>query len=86
MNGFRACHKRDGAALVKYLAWLENELVINENTNLNEFDAALKLSEFRKQQQYFMGESFETISSTGNYIRLYRIERCYYSLLSHKRK
>jgi Xaa-Pro aminopeptidase len=47
------------------LAWLENELVVNDRKDLNEYDAALKLCEFRKQQELFMGESFETISSSG---------------------
>lgn len=37
------CHVRDGAALSSYLAWLENELVVNNNESLNEYTAALVL-------------------------------------------
>lgn len=65
IKGFRDCHVRDGAALVRYFAWLENELIREKNTKLTEYDAALKSKEFRKQGKYFIGESFECISSTG---------------------
>lgn len=31
------CHVRDASALCSYFAWLENELVVKKNTELNEF-------------------------------------------------
>lgn len=40
IKGMKESHIRDGAALVRYFAWLENELIKNKNTNLNEFQAA----------------------------------------------
>lgn len=47
MQGFRDCHVRDGVALVRYFAWLENELAQGAG-DLREFEAASKLEEFRK--------------------------------------
>lgn len=64
IEGFKACHTRDGAALCNYFAWLENELV-NKGARLSEVDAADKLESFRKEQDKFVGLSFTTISSTG---------------------
>ncbi|GAA5853198.1 hypothetical protein JCM8547_000238 [Rhodosporidiobolus lusitaniae] len=61
--GFRACHIRDGAALVRYFSWLEREL--KKGGELREYEAALKLEEFRSQLPHFRGLSFSTISSTG---------------------
>lgn len=46
LEGMRACHIRDGAALSKYFAWLEEELVAKE-TRLDEVQAADKLEELR---------------------------------------
>lgn len=64
IQGLIESNLRDAAALVRYLAWLENELIVNK-TQLNEYDAAEKCEEFRKQGDFFMGLSFDTISSTG---------------------
>lgn len=64
LEGFRACHIRDGAALTEYFAWLENELV-NKGTVLNEVDGSDKLEEIRSRHKDFVGLSFDTISSTG---------------------
>lgn len=64
MEGMRACHIRDGSALVEYFAWLENQLV-TEKATLDEVTAADKLQELRSKQKNFVGLSFDTISSTG---------------------
>lgn len=64
LEGMRACHIRDGAALSEYFAWLENEL-INKKTVLDEVDAADKLEQIRSKHDLFAGLSFDTISSTG---------------------
>ncbi|KAF8581277.1 Creatinase/aminopeptidase [Ramaria rubella] len=63
LEGFRQCHIRDGAALVKYFAWLEEEL--NKGSSISESQAAAKLKEYRSTLPLFKGLSFETISSTG---------------------
>lgn len=62
-SGMRKCHIRDGAALIKYFSWLEEEL--GKGTVLDEVQAADKLEEIRKTGENFMGLSFDTISSTG---------------------
>lgn len=63
LEGMRACHIRDGAALIEYFAWLEKEL--QSGTKIDEVEGADKLEEFRKKQKHFVGLSFDTISSTG---------------------
>ncbi|CAM1510300.1 Fc.00g006350.m01.CDS01 [Cosmosporella sp. VM-42] len=64
LAGMRACHIRDGAALIEYFAWLEDQLVTRKVV-LDEVDAADKLEQLRVKQQDFVGLSFPTISSTG---------------------
>lgn len=64
LKGMRECHIRDGAALIQYFAWLEDQLV-SKAAQLNEVQAADKLEEFRSQKDRFAGLSFPTISSTG---------------------
>jgi Xaa-Pro aminopeptidase len=65
IQGFRDCHLRDGVAIVRYLAWLENEILNNKRTDITEYSGTLQLLAFRKEQELFMGESFNTISSSG---------------------
>ncbi|TPX77230.1 hypothetical protein CcCBS67573_g01472 [Chytriomyces confervae] len=65
IQGFRNSHIRDAASLCQFFAWLENELVVENNTNITEVDAADKLEEFRSKREHFVGLSFDTISSTG---------------------
>ena len=47
MEGMRACHIRDGAALTEYFAWLEDQL-INKGAKLDEVEAADKLEQIRR--------------------------------------
>lgn len=64
LKGMRECHIRDGAALTEFFAWLEDRL-LRQKTVLDEVDAAEKLEEIRSKHKYFVGLSFDTISSTG---------------------
>ncbi|KAG2236006.1 hypothetical protein INT48_004336, partial [Thamnidium elegans] len=64
LSGMRACHLRDGAALIHYFAWLEQKLLSGEK--LDEVDAADRLEQFRAAQEHFVGLSFATISSSGS--------------------
>ncbi|KFY39396.1 hypothetical protein V494_03998 [Pseudogymnoascus sp. VKM F-4513 (FW-928)] len=64
LEGMRACHIRDGAALTEFFAWLENELIENKAT-VDEVQALDKLEEIRSKHKHFVGLSFDTISSTG---------------------
>lgn len=43
--GFRASHVRDGAALARYFAWLEEQL--NNGARLTESEGADKLEAYR---------------------------------------
>jgi Xaa-Pro aminopeptidase len=63
IEGFRQSHIRDGAALARYFAWLEEQL--ENNIELTESQGADKLEEFRSELDLFRGLSFTTISSTG---------------------
>jgi len=49
VEGFRQCHIRDGAALCRFFAWLQEELTVKNNTTLNEVNSADRLEEFRSQ-------------------------------------
>jgi Xaa-Pro aminopeptidase len=60
----KQAHFRDGAAMVKFLSWLEKEVPKGLVTELS---AAKKIEEFRRQQDLFMGLSFKTISSYGSH-------------------
>jgi Xaa-Pro aminopeptidase len=60
--GFKNAHIRDGAAMVKFLCWLEKNI---GTTEITEVSAAAKAAEFRAQNDLFKGMSFETISSYG---------------------
>jgi len=45
LEGFRQCHIRDGVALARYFAWLEEQL--NKGSQLNECQAADQLEKYR---------------------------------------
>ncbi|EGR1307448.1 aminopeptidase P family protein [Vibrio cholerae] len=61
--GMRACHIRDGAAMVQFLAWLDNE-VANGRLH-NEAELADRLEAFRRQDPTLVDLSFDTISAAG---------------------
>ncbi|KAH9015896.1 putative Xaa-Pro aminopeptidase P [Lactarius hengduanensis] len=63
VEGFRASHIRDGSALIRYFAWLEEQL--NQGVKLSESQGADQLEKFRSELLLFKGLSFPTISSTG---------------------
>ncbi|CAK5272064.1 unnamed protein product [Mycena citricolor] len=64
LEGFRQSHIRDGAALARYFAWLEEQL--NSGAKLDENQVAEQLEAFRSELDLFRGLSFPTISSTGS--------------------
>jgi Xaa-Pro aminopeptidase len=45
LEGFRQCHIRDGAALARYFAWLEEQL--QNGAEITESQGADKLEQFR---------------------------------------
>lgn len=65
LEGMRQAHVRDGVALVKFLSWLEAELVEKHNTQLTEHTASEQLERFRQRQDRFVSLSFDTIMGCG---------------------
>jgi Xaa-Pro aminopeptidase len=79
IEGFRQSHIRDGAALARYFAWLEEQL--QHGVELNESQGADQLEKFRsyvppyfnpthtylghRELDLFRGLSFPTISAAG---------------------
>ncbi|MDL2322559.1 aminopeptidase P family protein [Bacteroidales bacterium OttesenSCG-928-A17] len=61
--GFRNAMRKDGVALVKFLIWLEERL--ESEQSFRELDVSNMLRHYRKEQDFFFGESFETISAYG---------------------
>lgn len=57
--GMVACHERDGAAMVRFLRWLEEAV---PRGGVTEISAADRLEEFRREGDHFQGLSFRTIS------------------------
>ena len=62
LDGTRAAHRRDGAALTKFLAWFASNAT---SGTLDELAAAAELRAFRDGNELFQGLSFETISGAG---------------------
>lgn len=62
LEGMRSAHRRDGAALVKLMAWFDREA---ESGKLTELDVEEKLASFRAEGSLYRGPSFETIAGAG---------------------
>lgn len=62
ISGTEAAHIRDGAALTRFLHWLDTEA---QSGSVTEIDAALKLESFREALGNLDDISFETISGAG---------------------
>jgi len=62
IRGARTAHKRDGAAMVRFLAWLDDTA---EAGKVDEVAAAAKLEAFRRKTGELKDLSFDTISAAG---------------------
>ena len=62
--GMRACHVRDGVAMVNFLYWFEKHF---GKERITEITVGEKLKEFRSEQAHFMGEGFSPIISFGHH-------------------
>ena len=60
--GARAAHKRDGAVMARFLAWLDRQV---ETGTLDEIGAARQLESLRSETQALKDISFDTISGAG---------------------
>lgn len=63
-DGMQAANVRDCAAIIKYFAFLEQELRKPDHS-LDEYTGARKVEAFRAEHEWYMGPSFDTISSIG---------------------
>jgi Xaa-Pro aminopeptidase len=63
LDGTREAHRRDGAAVTRFLAWLAREA---PKGGLREIAASDRLEAFRKEGEYFRDLSFPTISGAGS--------------------
>ena len=61
-DGMRRAHVLDGVACTKFIFWLKNHV---GKEKITELSATEKLLEFRKAQDGFIEESFETIMAYG---------------------
>ena len=62
INGAREAHKRDGAAVCEFLAWLSREA---QTGQLSEHDTQSYLETCRRRQPLWQDSSFPTISAAG---------------------
>lgn len=62
LDGTRAAHRRDGAAVTRFLHWLKADA---EGGRVSELAAADRLAAFRRDGAHFRGLSFPTISGAG---------------------
>ena len=62
LKGTRTAHRRDGAALTRFLHWLS---ATASQGGLTELTAAERLRAFRAEDKLFRGPSFSTISGAG---------------------
>jgi len=60
--GARQAHRRDGAAVVRFLAWLEREAPLGK---LSEIDTVKALESFRRESGLLKDISFPTIAGSG---------------------
>jgi len=63
LEGFRQCHIRDGAALTAFFHWLET--FVKGGGLISEYQAAMRLEEFRGKMKDHRGPSFTTIAAYG---------------------
>ena len=61
LDGIRAAHRRDGAALTRFLAWLASA----PPGSITELDAVDRLAAMRAGGEHYRGASFDTISGAG---------------------
>lgn len=64
LEGFRQSHIRDGAAWVRWAAWLEEHVKVH-HAKIDEWEAAVKFQDIRQQLSLYAGDSYDAISAAG---------------------
>lgn len=59
----KRAYLRDGVSFVRFLAWLETKIA--EGYDITEYEAAWRLTEYRRKNKNFMGLAYENISASG---------------------
>lgn len=62
MKHIREAHRKDAVAVVKFIYWLKTRVA---KERITELSAAIKLEEFRGEQEHYMGPSFSPIIGYG---------------------
>ncbi len=62
IKGARAAHLRDGVAMARFLAWIDE---VGESGRVDEIVAAVKLEDCRRESGQLKDISFDTISAAG---------------------
>lgn len=62
VEGIKQAHRMDGAAVTRFLCWLDQ---VPEGEALTELQIVEKLEHFRTKSPYYLGPSFATIAGTG---------------------
>ena len=63
IRGLRRAHRRDGACYVQFLAWMDEKM--SKGSEITEWEAAWRLTEFRRKAKNYIGLAYETISASG---------------------
>ncbi|KAN0103771.1 Creatinase aminopeptidase [Russula decolorans] len=63
IRGLKRAHLRDGACYVQFLAWMDEKMY--KGFEITEWEAAWRLTEFRRKAKNYMGLAYETISASG---------------------
>ncbi|KZV72786.1 Creatinase/aminopeptidase [Peniophora sp. CONT] len=63
IQGLKRAYTRDGACFVQFFAWLEEATA--KGVQVSEWEAAWRLTEFRRRAKNYRGLAYENISATG---------------------
>lgn len=63
LSGLKDAYLRDGVAFVRWMAWLEHK--VEQGYDITEYEAAWRLTEYRRMGKYYRGLAYENISATG---------------------
>ncbi len=69
LAGSRAAHRRDGAAVARFLAWLDREAPARADRGqpVTEMEAAAALTALRRGDPLWRGDPFDTIAGAGEH-------------------
>ena len=63
LAGFERAYLRDGAAMVRWYAWLDEKIA--HGYEITEYEAGQRLTEFRSRSELYQGLAYENISASG---------------------